>query len=157
MIRLGLIALAVALIGVLLGVPLCVVFHEAFHNGWQAYGHALSDPDTRSALFLSVLVVLLVVPLNTAFGIAAAQSAFVNTLMRTLAWSAPDVDPRAVIATGSTEIRMAFGPDQVPGILVAYMAGLRVAFAIMIGLSGASFLLSFFQGWERIPLEEHKD
>ena len=72
MIRVVLIAAAIAVVGLLLGVPLFVVFHEAFSGGWETYSNALKDPDTRSALLLSLTVVALVVPLNTVFGIAAA-------------------------------------------------------------------------------------
>ncbi|HWL89517.1 MAG TPA: sulfate ABC transporter permease subunit CysW [Polyangiaceae bacterium] len=72
MIRWVLIALALGLVGLLLGVPLYVVFHEAFSGGWSVYVSALRDEDTRSALILSATVVALVVPLNTVFGVAAA-------------------------------------------------------------------------------------
>ncbi|OAA63636.1 Major facilitator superfamily domain, general substrate transporter [Niveomyces insectorum RCEF 264] len=85
-----------------------------------------------------------------AFGLAAAQSAFVNRLIATLATTAPGVDANTVILTGSAQIRSVFPPDQVPGIVLAYMAGLRLTFAIMIGFAGFSFLLSFLQSWKRL-------
>ena len=72
MIRIVLIAIAIGLVGVLLGVPLYVVFHEAFASGWSAYIAALGDADTLTAALLSATVVALVVPLNTVFGVAAA-------------------------------------------------------------------------------------
>jgi len=72
MIRVLLIAIVLALVGLLLGVPLYVVFHEAFASGWGAYVSALGDGDTRTALLLSAIVIALVVPLNTVFGVAAA-------------------------------------------------------------------------------------
>ncbi|CAI6092229.1 unnamed protein product [Clonostachys chloroleuca] len=85
-----------------------------------------------------------------AFGIAAAQSAFVNIMTSKLASTAPTVDPATVILTGSAEIRNVFAPDQVPGIVLAYMSGLKVAFALMAGFAGMSFLLSGLQSWKKI-------
>ncbi|OCK75830.1 MFS general substrate transporter [Lepidopterella palustris CBS 459.81] len=49
-----------------------------------------------------------------AFMVSAAQAAFVNVLVKVLPYSAPGVDPATVI----------------PEILVAYMRGLKIAFAI---------------------------
>jgi len=46
------------------------------------------------------------------------------------------VDPFKVIATGATQIRTAFPPDQVPHIIDAYMAGLKVVFAITVAIVG---------------------
>lgn len=86
-----------------------------------------------------------------------AQSAFVNQLIAKLASTAPDIDPALVILTGSTEIRTAFPADQVPAILLAYMAGLRVTFAIMTGFAGIAFLASLFVSWKRLHRKVSKD
>ena len=43
-----------------------------FENGWRAYLAALATPDTKSAVLLPVTVAVLAVPINTAFGVAAA-------------------------------------------------------------------------------------
>lgn len=67
-----------------------------------------------------------------------------------LASTAPTVDPATVILTGSAEIRNVFAPDQVPGIVLAYMSGLKVTFALMAGFAGMSFLLSGLQSWKKI-------
>ena len=71
-IRYGLITIAMAFIGLFLFLPLAIVLIEAFAKGWAAYFNALSNPDTLSALRLTLLTALLTVPLNTLFGIAAA-------------------------------------------------------------------------------------
>ena len=67
------------LIGVTLGffalflvLPLVVVFQEAFSKGIGAYFTAFTDSATRHAIFLTLLTASIAVPLNTAFGIAAA-------------------------------------------------------------------------------------
>ena len=53
-------------------VPLLLVFVEALRAGWSAYVAAISEPDARSAIWLTVLVAALTVPANAAFGLAAA-------------------------------------------------------------------------------------
>jgi len=52
--------------------PLLAVFAEAFAAGGRAYLEALQDRDARSAIALTLLVALLVLPLNIGFGVAAA-------------------------------------------------------------------------------------
>ena len=67
-----LILLMLALMGLFLILPLLVVFHEAFAKGLAAYGDALRQPETLAAVRLTLLTAAIVVPLNVAFGIAAA-------------------------------------------------------------------------------------
>lgn len=63
-------------------------------------------------------------------------------MLKTLAVTAPDVDPTKLIATGVSEIRDAFPADQIPGILLAYMDGLRIPFAIATATAGAACILA---------------
>jgi sulfate transport system permease protein len=72
LVRWGLIGVALGFLGLFLVVPLVAVFVQAFEKGIAGYLHALSDPDALSAVRLTLLVALLVVPLNTVFGVAAA-------------------------------------------------------------------------------------
>ncbi len=52
--------------------PLLVIFVQAFSLGLGHFGAVITHPDTRHAIYLTVLTALIAVPLNTAFGIAAA-------------------------------------------------------------------------------------
>jgi sulfate transport system permease protein len=52
--------------------PLVSVFVEAFRQGAAAYFAAFQDPDAQAAIKLTLQVALLAVPLNAAFGLAAA-------------------------------------------------------------------------------------
>ena len=52
--------------------PLLAVFVEAFKKGWEAYLRAIVEPDTLSAVRLTLLAAGIAVPLNVVFGIAAA-------------------------------------------------------------------------------------
>ncbi|MER9613517.1 sulfate/thiosulfate ABC transporter permease CysW, partial [Mesorhizobium sp. M0312] len=61
-----------AFLGIFLLLPLIIVFKEAFAKGIEAYTQALGEPDTRSAIRLTLLVAAISVPLNIVFGISAA-------------------------------------------------------------------------------------
>ncbi|MCJ1438876.1 hypothetical protein MMC27_008266 [Xylographa pallens] len=86
-----------------------------------------------------------------AFMVAAAQAALVNVLIKVLPYSAPGVDPVTVVNTGATDLRQVFSSDQIPGILVAYMSGLKTAFAIGLASTGMAFIIiTLFQRWNRL-------
>jgi sulfate transport system permease protein len=67
-----LICAAVALLALFLVLPLVVVLVEAFAAGLGGYLKALSGPDVRAAIRLTLLVAAISVPLNTVFGVSAA-------------------------------------------------------------------------------------
>ncbi|MEQ1104498.1 sulfate ABC transporter permease subunit CysW [Acinetobacter ursingii] len=52
--------------------PLILVFVEAFRQGINVYFNALINPDTLSAVKLTLLTAAIAVPLNVVFGVAAA-------------------------------------------------------------------------------------
>ena len=86
-----------------------------------------------------------------AFMVSAAQAAFENVLLKVLPYSAPTVDPLAVIATGATDLRIVFSADQVPGILEAYMRGLKISFAIGLASTAVAFIIiTTSQKWNRL-------
>ena len=66
------IGIAVGFVGVFLLLPLANVFAQAFAKGWGAYLQSLQQPDTRSAVLLTLLVSTICVPLNLVFGVIAA-------------------------------------------------------------------------------------
>lgn len=72
LIRRILIGIAVGFVGVFLLLPLANVFAQAFAKGWGAYLQSLQQPDTRSAVLLTLLVSTICVPLNLVFGVIAA-------------------------------------------------------------------------------------
>jgi sulfate transport system permease protein len=67
-----LIGTAVAFLVTFLFLPLAAVFATAFAKGIVAYLRTFTDPDTLAAIRLTVLAAAIAVPLNVAFGIAAA-------------------------------------------------------------------------------------
>jgi sulfate transport system permease protein len=70
--RLALIGIALVFLVLFLIFPLIVVFTEALRQGVGAYVAALAEPKAVAAIELTLLTALIVVPLNAAFGIAAA-------------------------------------------------------------------------------------
>ena len=67
-----LIAVAVAGLGLLVIAPLAAVFAQALSDGAAAAVASLGNSDARSAIWLTVVVAGIAMPLNAAFGIAAA-------------------------------------------------------------------------------------
>jgi sulfate transport system permease protein len=67
-----LIALALGFLGLFLLLPLAVVFITALRDGVAAYASAVSDPETLSAIRLTLTAAGIAVPLNLVFGVAAA-------------------------------------------------------------------------------------
>jgi sulfate transport system permease protein len=70
--RLLLIAVALLFLGLFLVLPLLAVFVQALAKGIGAYVVAISDPAAWAAIRLTLVVAAIAVPLNLAFGVAAA-------------------------------------------------------------------------------------
>jgi sulfate transport system permease protein len=71
-VQVTLIALVLLTLGVVLILPIVAIFHQALRRGWQVYLAALSEPEARAAIRLTLTTAAIVVPLNTIFGLAAA-------------------------------------------------------------------------------------
>lgn len=63
--------------------------------------------------------------------------------------TAPGVSQEALISTGATELRQVFPPDQLKGVLEAYMSGLQLTFAIVLGAVILAFMMSTYIPWWR--------
>ncbi|MEI6277870.1 MAG: sulfate ABC transporter permease subunit CysW [Verrucomicrobiae bacterium] len=133
-----LIGITLVFLGLFLFLPLVVVFQEAFSKGGAAFFHALQDPYTHSAIGLTLLVAVIVVPLNAVFGLAAAWSltrfrfrgrSFLVTLIDLPLWVSPVIGGLIyVLVFGAQgwfgpwlrehDIRIIFA---VPGIVLATM------------------------------------
>ena len=71
-VRWTLIGLSVLGLAVLVAAPLAVIFAEALSKGWSAALAALAHRDAWAAIRLTLTIAAIAVPLNAAFGIAAA-------------------------------------------------------------------------------------
>lgn len=67
-----LILVALLFVGLFLIAPLAAVFVQAFSEGLRVYWESLHTPDTRAAIKLTLLTVVIAVPANLVFGVAAS-------------------------------------------------------------------------------------
>ncbi|SOC13104.1 sulfate transport system permease protein [Ureibacillus xyleni] len=66
------ITISLLFLSLFLILPLVSIFVTALEKGWETYIASITHPDALSAIKLTLTVVLIVVPLNAIFGIAAA-------------------------------------------------------------------------------------
>ena len=71
-VRYGLLTIGLGFLFFFLGLPLVAVFVEALAQGLPIYLEALKEPETRSAIWLTIVIALAVLPFNILFGVAAA-------------------------------------------------------------------------------------
>ena len=70
--RYGLRFAALTYLMLLLVLPVGLVFYRTFQHGLEPVWNAMTDPDFLHALWLTLLIALIAVPLNTIFGVACA-------------------------------------------------------------------------------------
>src|SRR5690242_2777074 len=71
-IKVVLIAITAGFLTLLVLLPLTAIFVEAFSHGSKTYWESLVEPETLSAIKLTLLVAAIVIPLNMFFGIIAS-------------------------------------------------------------------------------------
>lgn len=67
-----LVTVSVVLTAVFIVAPIVVIFDQAFAKGWPVFLQSIENSETAHAIWLTVLVSLIVVPINVGFGVAAA-------------------------------------------------------------------------------------
>ena len=72
LVRAALIAVGLAFLALFVLVPVAAVFTQALEKGSLAYVRAVLQPEVRAAMWLTLLCAAVAVPLNVAFGVAAA-------------------------------------------------------------------------------------
>ena len=63
---------ALGYLALLLGIPVGLVFINAFQDGIGAAWEAVTTPEAQHAFYLTLVMVAVAVPLNTIFGVLAA-------------------------------------------------------------------------------------
>ena len=98
--------------------------------------------------------------LGGALFIAVAQTVFQNGIVRAAKELVPDIDPLLLLATGATQLRDVLTKigkqDELPLVLKVYMAGLKDAFRVSVGLASAAVLTTVFVEWKSIKSEKSK-
>ena len=69
-----LIGLSIGYISLIIYIPAINVFYQAFHRGIEPFLNNFSEPDFLNAVKTTLLIALIVVPINTVFGLCAAWS-----------------------------------------------------------------------------------
>jgi sulfate/thiosulfate transport system permease protein len=69
-----LIGLSIAYISLIIYIPAANVFYQAFHKGIEPFLANFSEPSFLNAVKITLLLALIVVPINTVFGLCAAWS-----------------------------------------------------------------------------------
>lgn len=147
----GLIAVALGFLGLFVVLPLTIVFYEAFRQGMGPFTTALIDPDTLSAIKLSLITVALAVPLNIVFGVAAAWAigrfdfpgkSFLVTLIDLPFAVSPVVSGMVFVLLFGT--RGLLGPFLEP-------AGIKIIFALPGIVLATAFVTFPFVARELIP------
>ncbi len=69
-----LIGVSIAYISLIIYIPAINVFYQAFHKGIEPFLSNFSEPDFLNAVKVTLLLALIVVPINTVFGLCAAWS-----------------------------------------------------------------------------------
>jgi len=151
-IRILLIAVAVGFFILFLLLPLLVVFAEALRHGLLAYWTALVEPDALAAMRLTLLTALIVVPINTVFGVAAAWAITkFNFTGKDLLITLIDVPFSVSPVIGGMVFVLLFGLQGMFGAwLVAY--DIKIIFAIPGVIIATLFVTLPFVARELIPL-----
>jgi sulfate transport system permease protein len=154
--RRALIGVALAYLFLFLGLPLYVVFQEALRKGFAAYLAALREPELLHAARLTLLVAGIAVPLNVAFGIAAAWAITKGRVRgRTLLIALADL-PLAVspVIAGLT-FMLLFGMQ---GWFGPWLRAhdIRIAFTVTAVVLATIFVTLPFVARELIPLMEEQ-
>jgi hypothetical protein len=110
-------------------------------------GQALAKNDDIST---TTALLMFFQTLGGALAVSAGQAAFSNELIKSLIKNVPDADPAMVLARGAIDIRKIFPESQVPGIIQAYMNGLKVSFILVIALLACSTLVGLATPWINI-------
>ncbi len=155
-VRYVLTTLAIGMLGLFLILPLFAVLAEALSQGAGAYLAALDDPDTQHAIYLTLLVAAIVVPLNTVFGVAAAWAiARFQFRGRSFLISLIDLPFSVSPVIAGLIYVLVFGAH---GILGPWLAdhGIQIVFAVS-GIVLATIFVTFpYVARELIPLMEEQ-
>jgi len=150
--RTGLIAVALAFLALFLILPLTVVFVEALRRGVRTYAVAIVEPEAIAAIRLTLITASIVVPLNAAFGIAAAWAITKfeypgKNLLITLIDLPFSISP----VIGGMLFVLLFGMQ---GLLGPWLAthGIQIAFAVPGVIVATLFVTLPFVARELIPL-----
>jgi MFS transporter, DHA2 family, glioxin efflux transporter len=80
--------------------------------------------------------------ISGAIFVSIGQTLFTNQLVKSVPKYVPGLDPATVVATGATKLKDTFSAIDLPGVIRAYMSGLKDAYALGIALAGCALVIS---------------
>ncbi|MEG5057351.1 sulfate ABC transporter permease subunit CysW [Microcoleus sp. A2-C5] len=149
-----LIGIAIVYLGLILFIPALNVFYQAFKKGVEPFFSNLTSPDFLSAAQLTLLITLIVVPVNTVFGLCAAWVIGRNKFRgRTLLISILDVPFAVSPVVAGLMIVLLYGRLGWFGPWLE-SAGIKVIFAFPGMVLATAFVTLPFVAREVIPVLE---
>jgi MFS family permease len=95
--------------------------------------------------------------ISGAIFVSIGQTLFTNQLVKAVPKYVPGLDPATVVATGATRLKDTFSATELPGVIRAYMSGLKDAYILGIALGGCAFVVSIlFVLYDRRKLNHEK-
>ncbi|HIK26525.1 MAG: sulfate ABC transporter permease subunit CysW [Oscillatoriaceae bacterium SKW80] len=149
-----LIGVAIAYLSLIIFIPALNLFVQAFKNGVGPFLHNLSQPAFLHAIQLTVTIALIVVPINTIFGLCAAWVIARNQFKgRTFLLSLLDVPFAVSPVVAGLMIVLLYGRHGWFGPLLE-AANIKIVFAIPAMVLASAFITLPFVAREVIPVLE---
>jgi sulfate transport system permease protein len=149
-----LIGVAVVYLGLVLFIPAANVFFQAFKNGFGPFFQNLAERDFLHAVQLTIAIALIVVPINTVFGLCAAWVlARHNFPGRTLLISILDIPFAVSPVVAGLMIVLLYGRVGWFGPMLA-AANIKIVFAMPAMVLASTFITLPFVAREVIPVLE---
>ena len=82
--------------------------------------------------------------------LAVAQTSFTNSLIKEIGRHAHGVSAQALLNAGSAGVRDIVGPEDLPGVLIAYNNAIRTTFYVALGIAVPGVLTSLGMEWKNI-------
>jgi sulfate transport system permease protein len=156
-VRVTLTGVALVFLALFLGLPLLVVFTEAFRLGIEAWLAAIKEPDAIAAMRLSLTVVAIAVPMNVVFGLFAAWAiAKYRFPGRNLLTSFIDLPFSVSPVISGLVYVLLFGANGFFGTWLQEEYGIRILFNLPGLVLATTFVTFPFVARELIPLMEQQ-
>ncbi len=146
--------LAVGYLTLVLFIPAVTVFYEAFHQGFNALGEAMSSRAFQSAVSLTIIITAIAVPLNTIFGLCTAWAIARHQFPgRTLLMSIIDLPFSISPVVAGLMLVLLYGRNGWLGGIFGAM-GIKIIFALPGMVLATLFVTLPFVAREVIPVME---
>ncbi|MGB7442615.1 MAG: sulfate ABC transporter permease subunit CysW [Coleofasciculaceae cyanobacterium] len=153
-VKLTLIGVAIAYLSLVLFIPALNVFVQAFQEGIGPFFSNLTEPSFVNAVKLSILIAVIVVPMNTVFGLCAAWVIARHQFRgRTLLISLLDIPFAVSPVVAGLMLVLLYGRSGWFGPLLE-AADIKIIFALPAMILASAFISMPFVAREVIPVLE---